>query len=278
MGANLAVLLTDESSLPFSPGKAGLAGHFRPRVFLFHEGEEWCADLLRTELNHYNITLDFYWWLEHADGRWQLRVTPQCITIVSGSPSGAPVERLPDDAVDALVAFLAAHWPGVSPDVLRILLEHPEWKLQDHSELRQCSVELTLAQRDFIIGTARSLKGFERRVFMARTVQVLNMSQRHAAKTFRWNRCTLRKGVRELGSGVRYPDRYSARGRRGLKHHLPHLLDDIQDVLDAFPRFCVTISQIQAELVTQRGYSEEELPCLEAVRIRRNLLEVAQVV
>jgi hypothetical protein len=256
MDVNAADLLTDRSTLPFSPNTSvGQSGYFKPQVFLFREGGAWRADLLRIDEPDYDVTLSFSWWLERADGRWQVRVMPQCVTIVS---DGALVERLPAKAVDALVAFLVKHWPKAAPDMLRILLEHPELKLLQ-GEPRQ-AFELTLAQRDFIIGTARSLKGFERRIFMARVVQVLNMSQRHAAKTFRWCRNTLRKGARELKSGARYPDRYSDKGRRCVETRLPDLLVDIKDIQAAVPFFRVTVNTVRLELV-RKGYCVEKLPC-----------------
>jgi len=54
-----------------------------------------------------------------------------------------------------------------------------------------------------LIATARSLKGSERRIFMARTVKMLGPGgQRLAERELGWNRATIRKGMRELESGV----------------------------------------------------------------------------
>jgi hypothetical protein len=217
----------------------------------------WHTDLLRPDVaSCYDISLNFYWWLERVAGRWLVRVMPLRVAIAS---DGAPVERLPAEAVDTLVAFLTEHWPKAAPDVLRILLEHPGQQLLHDGE-PGLPVELTPAQRAFIIETTEALKGYERRIFMARIVQVLQMNQRHAAKTFRWCRNTLRKGVCELESGARYPDRYSDRGRRCVEARLPDLLADIRDIQAASPLFRVTVDTVRRRLV-QKGYRAEKLPC-----------------
>ena len=64
-------------------------------------------------------------------------------------------------------------------------------------------MELTDSLKTLLIETAKSLKGSARRVFMARTVKELGPGgQQRAARELRWGRMTIRKGMRELASGV----------------------------------------------------------------------------
>ena len=82
--------------------------------------------------------------------------------------------------------------------------------------------------------TARTLKGSERRLFMARTVQLLGRGgQRRAERELGWNRHTIIKGLHELQSGIVCLDAFSQRGRRRAEERLPHLLDDIKAIVDS---------------------------------------------
>ena len=93
-----------------------------------------------------------------------------------------------------------------------------------------------------LIDTARTLKASRRRLFMARTVHAMGRGgQRWAEEHLGWSRVTIRKGMRELHSGMTCLDAFSARGRRPVEGRLPRLLDDIKDIADgqsqADPRF-----------------------------------------
>ncbi len=76
-------------------------------------------------------------------------------------------------------------------------------------------VELTDALKALFIETANTLKGPERRRFMARTVQQLEpRGQRRAERELGWNRQTIRKALRELTTGRVCLDAFSLRRRK----------------------------------------------------------------
>ena len=84
-----------------------------------------------------------------------------------------------------------------------------------------------------LIDTAETLKGHQRRIFMAKTVNALGPGgQRWAEEHLGWSRVTIRKGMHELDSGLTCLDAFAARGRRPVEDHLPHLLDDIKAIAD----------------------------------------------
>lgn len=65
-------------------------------------------------------------------------------------------------------------------------------------------MELTDEFKSVFIETAKVLEGSDRRVFIARVVKALGRGgQRYAEEELGWNRGTIRKGTRELESGVR---------------------------------------------------------------------------
>jgi hypothetical protein len=79
-------------------------------------------------------------------------------------------------------------------------------------------MELTEELKTLFIETAKSLKGSDRRVFMARVVKLLGSGgQRRAAAELGWDRDTIRKGRHELDSGFRCYDHFSGRGRHRNK-------------------------------------------------------------
>jgi hypothetical protein len=95
-------------------------------------------------------------------------------------------------------------------------------------------MELTASLKILLIETAKSLKGSARRLFMARTVKELGPGgQQRAARELRWGRMTIRKGMRELTTGVICIDAFALRGRKRAEAHLPNLLTDIQAIVDS---------------------------------------------
>jgi len=88
-----------------------------------------------------------------------------------------------------------------------------------------------------LIATAQSLKGSERRMFMARTVKMLGPGgQRLAERELGWNRATIRKGMRELERGVTCLDGTRLRGRKPVEARLPNLLHDLRDLIETWRR------------------------------------------
>src|ERR687885_2976902 len=76
-------------------------------------------------------------------------------------------------------------------------------------------MELTDSLTALLSETAETLRGSERRRFMARTVQELGPGgQRRAERELGWCRGTIRKGLHEVSSGFTCADAYHARGRK----------------------------------------------------------------
>ncbi len=106
-------------------------------------------------------------------------------------------------------------------------------------------MELTDSLKALFIDTANTLKGSERRRFMARTVQQLGSGgQRRAERELSWNRQTIRKALRELATGLTCLDAFTLRHRKRAEEHLPSLLTDIKAIVDsqsqADPQFRTT--------------------------------------
>ena len=110
-------------------------------------------------------------------------------------------------------------------------------------------MELTAELKALFIETAQMLKGHERRIYMAKVVRLLGPGgQRQAEKELGWNRGTIRKGSRELSSGLRCADAFSARGQKKIEEKLPHLCEDLKAIVDSQ-------SQIDPSFRTQRLYT-----------------------
>jgi len=145
-------------------------------------------------------------------------------------------------------------------------------------------MELTDEIKQVYSETAKSLKGSERRLFMARVVKSLGPGgQRRAAREFGWDRETIRKGMHELASGCVCLEGYAGRGRKRAEVHLPRLLEDIQAIVDGQSqtdgRFessrlytRLSAAQVRQQLRVQKGYSEAELPSQETIRVKLNAL------
>lgn len=145
-------------------------------------------------------------------------------------------------------------------------------------------MELTDTLITLFIETAKTLKGSARRLFMARTVQKLGPGgQRLAQRQLGWNRETIRKGTHELRSGVTCAGAYRLRGRKPAEAHLPHLLADIQSIVDGQsqtdPQFRnnrlytrLTAKEVRQQLMIQKGYTDQELPKAETIGVKLNRL------
>lgn len=145
-------------------------------------------------------------------------------------------------------------------------------------------MELTSELKTFFTEAANELQGRARRFFQAQVVKLLGKGvQRRAAEELEWNRGTIRKGMHELASGIRCEDDFSARGRKPTEVHLPNLLQDIKAIMDAQsqtdPTFKTTrlyarvsAKAVREQLIKQKGYSAEVLPCEETIRVKINQL------
>ena len=145
-------------------------------------------------------------------------------------------------------------------------------------------MELTDSLKTMLIETARSLKGSARRLFMARTVNELGEGgQQRASRELGWGRMTIRKGLRELDSGLACLDAYSLRGRKRAEEHLPNLLTDIKAIVDrqsqTDPQFRtqrlytrLTATEVRRQLIAQKGYTDAELPTAETIGAKLSAL------
>jgi hypothetical protein len=135
-----------------------------------------------------------------------------------------------------------------------------------------------------LIAAAEALKGSQRRLFMARTVQAMGRGgQRWALEHLGWCRDTIRKGTHELDSGMTCVDAFSARRRKPAEEHLPRLLGDIRDIVDgqcqADPKFQtdrlfirISAKEVRSRLITRKGYTDEELPTQQTINTKLNML------
>src|SRR5205807_10202173 len=95
-------------------------------------------------------------------------------------------------------------------------------------------MELTEEVKELLLKTAKDLKGSARRMFMARTVQVLGEGGKLLAeRELGWNRATIRKGMHEATYGIACVDGFRLRGRKRSEEHLPHLLGDLTALVDS---------------------------------------------
>lgn len=145
-------------------------------------------------------------------------------------------------------------------------------------------IQLTDSLKNLFRETATQLKGSARRRFQAQTVMGLGYGgQLLAQEELGWDRNTIRKGIKELTTGITCVDNYSAKGRYKAEEHLPSLLEDIKKLVDSQsqtdPSFKsqrlytrLTASQVRKLLIEKCGYSDEQLPTEETIRIKLNYL------
>lgn len=149
-------------------------------------------------------------------------------------------------------------------------------------------IEITAEQQAYYIQTVQSLKGSERRIFMASVVQMLGRGgQRYVEKVFGWNRRTVRKGMLELVSGIPQIDQFALRGRKRVEARLPSLLADLQAIIGS-PNSSTAASspsratsrlsaaKVRQQLIEQKGYADESLPCTATIRkLMRELFPIS---
>lgn len=143
-------------------------------------------------------------------------------------------------------------------------------------------MELTDSLKFLLKQTATQLKGSARRRFQAQTVISLGHGgQLIAQNELGWDRKTIRKGIKELTTGITCVDNYSAKGRWKAEEHLPSLLEDIKKLVDSQsqtdPSFKsqrlytrLTASKVRKLLIEKCGYSDQQLPTEETIRIKFN--------
>jgi hypothetical protein len=131
-------------------------------------------------------------------------------------------------------------------------------------------------------GTAKVLNGAERRIYMAKTVQLLGEGgSSQAQRMLGWDRNTIRKGQAELVSGP-IKDNFSGRGRKKAEYHLPNLLSDIQKIAEPECQTDPTFhsqklyTRLTAKECRKRlldiGYTDEALPTEKCISEKLNAL------
>jgi hypothetical protein len=145
-------------------------------------------------------------------------------------------------------------------------------------------MNLTPVEKQLHEETVKVLPGRAKRQYMARVAQTLgrggpSLLQRELG----WSRETIRKGIRELESGLVCYDNYAARGRKRAEAKLPNLLADIHAIADQHsqtdPSFMssrlylrLSAASVRQQLIEQKGYTAEALPSTEVIRQRLNEL------
>jgi len=143
------------------------------------------------------------------------------------------------------------------------------------------SFQLTESLKEVLQEGVKQLKGYGRRIFMAKTVQELGYGgQSLVERELGWHRKTIRKGQWELAHGREVEPLFSLRGRKSFEEHLPKLLEDIERIVSAQsqadPTFRTTqlYSPLTAPMVHQRlidqGYTEDELPTVRTLSTKLN--------
>jgi len=144
------------------------------------------------------------------------------------------------------------------------------------------SIILTDSLKKVLIETAFQLKGAAKRKFMAQTTVELGFGGQRLVETeLGWNRYSVRKGIKELKSGITCIDNYSAKGRNKAELKLPNLLSDIKSIVDAQsqtdPSFKsqrlytrLSAAKVRQQLIEEYNYNDDVLPSEETIRVKLN--------
>ena len=157
--------------------------------------------------------------------------------------------------------------------------------MNHHTKLHQDQlVNLTPEMKSFLNKTRDDLKGTERRQFMAHVVSLMGKGgQRKAQKELGWNRDTIRKGMKELQSGIVCVDNFSGRGRKLVEDKFPSLLDDITKIMEPIcqtdPTFKstqlyspLTAKEVRSRLIEFEGYAPDKIPSVRTINRKMNKL------
>ena len=145
-------------------------------------------------------------------------------------------------------------------------------------------MELSRELKEIFKETSQSLQGYACRVFQAKVVEMLGEGgQRQAEEELGWNRGTIRKGQRELAGQFCYLDHTHKRGRKPVEEELPNLLNDLEEIASRVSQTDPTFQtsqlyirlsapQVRQALIDEKGYQDEELPCVDTIRQKLNQL------
>ena len=101
-------------------------------------------------------------------------------------------------------------------------------------------------------------------------------SARKTERELGWDRVSVQRGLDSLKTGIEYVDNYSARGRKKSEERLPELAQDIRELVDeqaqADPKFQtpfrylkVSAQAVRDQLIVEKGYEDEALPCRQTI-------------
>ena len=157
--------------------------------------------------------------------------------------------------------------------------------MMDQIEFSQDELaNITPALKRLLNDTRSKLKGTDRRQFMAHVVLLMGKGgQRRAERELGWTRDTIRKGMKELKSGIICIDNFSERGRKPIEEKLPLLLENFKDIVDPIcqtdPTFHttqlyspITAKEVHRRLIEIKGYTEEEMPSVATINRKMNQL------
>ena len=146
---------------------------------------------------------------------------------------------------------------------------------------------LTSQEKEHYKQTANSLQGFERRQFIARSINIFYESGlsglAFAYREFGWSHKMAKTALAELKSGIRCINAYSFTGRKSAEDHLPNLLQDIKDIAEQHSQTDYTFNtnqlytrlsapSIRRHLIEFKGYDEKSLPQERCIRQKLNNL------
>jgi len=157
--------------------------------------------------------------------------------------------------------------------------------MTDHMNFTQEQLIQISPEMQYLLNQTRDkLKGTERRQFMAHVVSLMGKGgQRRAKNELGWDRDTIRKGMKELKSGIVCIDNFSGRGRKRTEEKLLFILEDIKSIVDPIcqtdPTFRstqlyspITAKEVRRRLLELKGYSIVEIPSVSTINRKMNQL------
>jgi hypothetical protein len=136
--------------------------------------------------------------------------------------------------------------------------------------------------KDLFIETEKVLRGYQRRLFMARTVRGLGRGGlKFAREELGWDKNTIWKGQNELRTGIECLDAVDWRGRKSAEEQLPNLLADIKEIVDSQSQTDATFeterlytrlsaAEVRRQLIRQKEYQDKELPTAKTIGMKLN--------
>ena len=124
---------------------------------------------------------------------------------------------------------------------------------------------------------AQKLTGPKRRAYQAKiTLDFFEGNARKAEREMGWGRETVKKGLKELASGITCCNNYQARGRKRTEVKLPNIEEDIRFIVEprsqADPALKsslvytrITAKAVRQALIDEKGYDSAELPSTDTI-------------